>query len=194
MPRFAGHLSFPASRNCRLYPGHVHGAGERAVYNLLDVLKSVADLLPYILETPDMQQTRKIIKVSLLTLSVLVGILVVHIFWVTRTRVDRHTRVMERIDLNEPIGNADAGRITGWLYRQPGVDHVMCNVSTSIVIFTYSPLQADGNALASGLSGSLGYPRAKRFMPTTAQLQSSCPFASPFSERATGYIKNLFNH
>ena len=120
-------------------------------------------------------------------------VLVTHIYLVTRPRVDANTRILARIDIGQPITSTDAGTITKWLYAQKSVDHVLCNNKTSIVVFTYSPLQGNANEIAQRFSGELHFARAKRFMPSADQLKSGCPVApQSFSYKAYKLISKIF--
>ncbi len=141
-----------------------------------------------------MKKFKNIIRGSLFTFLILVGVLAVHIYWVTRSRVDERTRVMARIDVNQPLSQTDATKIAAWLYHQRGVDHVLCNPKTEIVVFTFSPMVANGSEIAARFAVDLNYPAAKRFIPTASQLQGSCPMASTFSYKTYSYVRNFFNH
>jgi|SRR5690242_20797807 len=134
----------------------------------------------------------KILKISFLTFLFLTAVLVVHIYWVTRPRVDKNTRIMARIDIHQSISKSDAGKITAWLYRQQGVDHVLVNPGTEIAVFTFSPMIANGNDIASRFAADFNYPYAKRFIPTASQLQGSCPMTSSFTYKVSSYLKKFF--
>lgn len=140
--------------------------------------------------------TRKTLKKILVgTISnflILVLILGIHIYVVTRPKVDKQTRVMARIDIKDPIDNQDAQNITSWLYQQKGVDHVLVNPKTGIAIFTYSPLVTNGDSIANSFTTSFHYV-ARRYIPSQAELQSSCPVASnSFSYKVYSYISHIF--
>ena len=122
------------------------------------------------------KRTWKRIALGVLS-ALLVGVVVlaVHIWWVTRPHIDGSSRVLARIDIRQPMGQADADRITAWLYRQKGVDHVLVNPQSAIAIFSFSPLQNDGNRIAADLSNELPYKAAKRVMPSPEELKSGCP-------------------
>ncbi|MBN8851018.1 MAG: hypothetical protein J0H07_04090 [Sphingobacteriales bacterium] len=125
---------------------------------------------------------RRIIKILLWTGTVTLGLvlaLAIHIYIVMRPKApDANTRVMARIDIHQPLTDTESDRITAWLYRQKGVDHVMCNPGTSIVVFTYSPLQANANKIVASFKTDLNYPKSVRYIPTEKDLQGSCPVAS----------------
>jgi hypothetical protein len=123
-----------------------------------------------------------------------VTVLAIHIYFVTRPKAPgATTRVMARIDLKQPIDLQDADKITTWLYQQNGVDHVMVNSKTEIVVFTFFPVKADVNKILKEFSSSLHYTNAKRYIPTEEELKSGCPVASTsFSYKIYNSLKNLF--
>lgn len=121
---------------------------------------------------------KRTLKWTVLTLFFLIAVLAVHIYVVTKPRVDAGTRVMARIDIHQPVSREQAAALTAWLYGQQGVDHVLCNAATSIVVFTYSPIKANGDEIARRFAASLNYPRAVRYVPTEKELKGGCPVAS----------------
>jgi|SRR5579871_2918953 len=139
-------------------------------------------------------KTIKRILLSILSVFVLlVIVLAVHIYVVTKPKVDEHTRVMARIDIHQPIDQSQSNKITAWLYQQKGVDHVLCNSKTSIAIFSFSPLHANANDIATHLKSELNYPNATRYIPSEKEMQSGCPVASTsFAYKAYHFIKNIF--
>lgn len=120
-------------------------------------------------------------------------VLAIHIWWVMRPRVDASTRVMARIDIHQPIGKADADRITGWLYRQKGVDHVLVNPQSEIAIFTYAPLQNSGDAIARAFRRELAYDRAARCVPSNEEMAMGCPVAgSSLAYKVYTFMSHIF--
>jgi hypothetical protein len=116
--------------------------------------------------------------------------LAVHIYVVTRHKpMDDHTRAMARIDVQQKISQADADRITAWLYRQDGVDHVLVNPRTSIAVFTFFPIRTTADRIASGFRAQLPF-RARRFIPSDAGLQSGCPVLNGSKVR----FSDIFKH
>lgn len=97
-----------------------------------------------------------------------------HIYWVTRPHIDARTRYMARIDLHQPIDQADAARIKAWLLQQKGVDRVLVNPRWSTAVFTFTPL-ANVNGIVQDFKASLPYRNAVRYLPTTAQAKRGCP-------------------
>jgi hypothetical protein len=104
----------------------------------------------------------------------LVVILVVHIWWVTRPHLDAGTRVMARIDLHQRIGQGDADRIKAWLYQQQGVKYVLVNPASAIAVFSFAPLENDGNRIVSEFKVQLGYERAARYVAAAGRA-GGCP-------------------
>jgi len=123
------------------------------------------------------------------TLVCLIIVLVVHIYLVTRPKApDAHTRIMARMDIQQPLTPEAGEQVQAWLYAQPGVDHVLVNATSRIAVFTYSPLLADANDIISRCSQSLHY-TATRFVPSAADMQKGCP---AMAQSLTGKIYNLF--
>jgi len=135
-------------------------------------------------------------KVALWSASVfalLVVVLCVHIYIVTRPKApDAHTIVMARVDIQQHLDSSDADKITSWLYAQPGVDHVLCNPQTRIVVFTFFPVRNSANNIISGLLAATNY-KGARFMPSEEDMKAGCPVASnSISYKAYSFVKRLF--
>ena len=110
----------------------------------------------------------------------LAAVLAIHIYIVTRPKAPRaNTRVMARIDIGQPINRQDANKIIAWLYQQKGIDHVMVNPKTEIVVFTFFPVKADANKIVKDFKPILNYTKATRYIPTEKELKSGCPVATP---------------
>jgi hypothetical protein len=139
---------------------------------------------------------RKWKRIAITAGSVLVlGIVVLafHIWWVMRPRVDATTRIMARIDIRQPIDPAGAERITAWLYRQKGVEHVLVNPKVGIAIFTYAPLTTDGNTITREFKQDLAYNDAVRVMPGADQMAMGCPVAATsFAYKAYKFMSHIF--
>jgi hypothetical protein len=137
---------------------------------------------------------KKILLASLGVFALLTVVLAVHIYVVTRPKAPAtSTRIMARIDIKQAISQAEATRITAWLYQQKGVDHVLCNPGTAIAVFTFSPLKANANDITGNFKNELKYPKATRYIPTEKELQGGCPVASSsFAFKAFQFFKNKF--
>lgn len=136
---------------------------------------------------------KRIVLWTVSVFAVLVMVLAVHIYIVTRPKpIDAHTRAMARIDIQQPITQADAGRITTWLYRQKGVDRVLVNPATAIVVFTFFPIKTTASQIVSDFRTDLPY-KARRFIPTQEGLQHGCPVASTsVTFKVYSFFKHLF--
>lgn len=136
---------------------------------------------------------KRIALTSLCVFVLLVGVLAVHIYMVTRPRIDANSRVMARIDIRQTIGKADADKITAWLYQQPGVDHVLVNPASAQAIFTYSPMKNDANKIAGDLRTDLAYNKAERYMPSEKEMAAGCPvMAGSVTYKVYSFFKNVF--
>ena len=123
----------------------------------------------------------------------LVVVLGVHIYVVTRPKpLDPHLRVMARIDIKQDIDKGDADRISAWMYQQPGVDHVLCNPVSDIVVFTFFPAMTTADAIVTRFKSSLPY-KAVRFVPTAEQLKGGCPVAATSATyKIVHFFRNIF--
>jgi len=97
---------------------------------------------------------------------------------------------MARIDIKQSIDQSDSTKITQWLYGQPGVDHVLCNPQSAIVVFTFHPVATSADKIVQGFKSSLPY-NAVRFLPSKEEMQSGCPIAS---NSITYKVYSFFNH
>ncbi len=124
------------------------------------------------------KNVQKILIWSASVLSVLLLILAVHIYMVTRPKApDTYTRIMARIDIKKQISESDAQKITAWMYQQKGIDHVLCNPESAILVFTFYPLQTNADKVLTNFRSELLLP-AFRVVPTTAEMKSGCPVSS----------------
>jgi hypothetical protein len=100
---------------------------------------------------------------------------------------------MARIDIKQPIDQQAADKITAWLYQQRGIDRVMVNPKTEIVVFTFFPVKANANEILKDFTSTLHYNKATRYIPTEEELKNGCPVASAsFSYKIYNSLKNLF--
>jgi hypothetical protein len=121
------------------------------------------------------KRTWKRIGLTVLSLFVLgLIVLAIHIYVVTRPGVDARTRIMARIDIRQAIDGQDAEKITAWLYRQKGVDHVLVNPQSDIVIFTFAPMQNSAGRIVQDFKNSLPY-KAERYLPAKEEMKGGCP-------------------
>jgi hypothetical protein len=137
---------------------------------------------------------KKILWVSLSTVALLVTVLVVHIYIVTRPKApDATTKIMARLDFKQGLKQDDADRITAWLYNQKGVDHVLCNQKSGIAVFTFYPVKTSADKITSDMRSELPY-AVNRYMPSKEEMQSGCPVgAGSVSSKIYSSFTNLFN-
>jgi len=141
---------------------------------------------------------RKFIQRSLLgataIIVLLVAVLGLHIYLVTKPKADASTVAMARIDIKQNIDESQAGAIENWLSGQAGVQHVVFNRASNIIIFTFYPVKASAGSIAENLRSTFNI-NAARFMPTAEQMQSGCPALShTFSGKAYSFFSHIFNH
>ena len=140
-------------------------------------------------------QKRKWKKIALLTggvVSGLVILLMVHIWWVTRPRIDATTRVLARIDLHQPVDQPDAAKIQAWLYQQRGVKQVLVNPQSRIAVFSFAPQETDGNRIVSEFRTQTGYSHAKRYLPAVDADATGCPVAATsFTYKVYAFMKRI---
>jgi len=140
-------------------------------------------------------KTKTIKKIALYSLAgflFLVGVLAFHIWWVYRPKApDANSRTMARIDIKQAISPDDANKITAWMYHQKGIDHVLVNPHTQIVVFTFAPIKTSGNEIVKNFKANFHF-KADRFVPTQADLAGSCPVAATsFAYKAYKFIEHI---
>lgn len=110
--------------------------------------------------------------IIVLVLSTVLG---VHIYLVTRPKpIDPNMKVLARIDFQEKITSENSKNIMSFLYAQTGVDHVLVNESSKVVIFSFFPTKANANVLVMAMNKTLGT-EGKRYLPSEKELMEGCP-------------------
>ncbi len=137
---------------------------------------------------------RLVKRIFLYTISIVLFLIVVlgiHIYIVTRPKApDATTKIMARIDIKQPIAPEDAIKITTWMYRQKGIDHVLYNPESEIVVFTFFPISTSADRIVSDFKTNFHY-KAERIVATEADLKNGCPVAAG---SATYKVYNFFKH
>ena len=136
---------------------------------------------------------RRLVMGILSIAGLLMIVLAVHIYIVTRPKpLDANTRAMARIDIRQPITQADADKITAWLYQQKGVDHVLVNPQSNIAVFTFFPVRTTANEVVGNFKAHMPY-KAERFVPGPEALKSGCPVASSSTTyKVFNWLKHIF--
>ena len=121
---------------------------------------------------------KKILLYTFSTFLILLVVLCVHIYFAYRPKApDNNSRVMARIDIQQNINQDEANKIEAWMYHQKGIDHVLVNPETKIVVFTFFPVKTTGNQIADNFKEAFKL-KANRFIPTANDLKQSCPMAA----------------
>ena len=140
------------------------------------------------------KRTRKRIAMGILSVFALLAlVLAIHICIVTRPKAaDPDLRVMARIDIRQEIGAADSAVITAWMYRQNGVDHVLCNPKSNIVVFTFFPARTSAGRITGDFNSRLPY-KGKRYLPGPEEMKGGCPVASTSAAyKIVKFFKGIF--
>lgn len=134
------------------------------------------------------------LKASGITFLVLVVVLAVHIYVVTRPKpLDKTQLAIARIDFKQAITPKDSLSITQWLYQQKGVQYVLCNPATKIAVFGFYPAQINANDVVASLGNNLHY-QAQRHTPTAEELSSGCPvIVETTGAKLYNYLKSRLN-
>lgn len=137
---------------------------------------------------------KKLILLTTGTGIALLLVLVVHIYLVTKPKApEPSTIAMARFDVRETIDNLQASEITNWLQQQDGIDHVLCNANTKIVVFTFHPYYNNAEHILKAFNNRSGY-TAKRYLPSKEDMQAGCPVATTgFTGSIIKYISQKFN-
>lgn len=138
-------------------------------------------------------KVNRIFKITMGVFLFLSVVLAIHIYIVTRPKaIDPHALVMARIDIKDPIGTDDASKITTWLYQQKGIDHVLVNPKSHIVVFTFFPVKTTGDEIVKNFQTAFNY-QATRYMPTQEEIDNGCPvIGNPVGSKVYTYIKHIF--
>jgi len=139
---------------------------------------------------------KKLKKIALASIFVLLGMLLllcIHLYIVTRPKSpDINTRVMARIDFTDSLSNKQSAAVTEWLYKQQGIDHVLYNPISHILVFTFSPLYNDANRITASMQQTFSTYKLTRVMPTDAEMAVGCPVASnEISAKVIHFFKSL---
>jgi len=119
-------------------------------------------------------------------------ILAVHIYMVTRPKApDAYTRIMARIDIKQPLSQQDADKISSWMYQQQGVDRVMVNPQSRIVVFTFFPVKTSATEIVRNFKTALHYP-GDRYMPSAEEMSQGCPaMSASFASKITSIVNYI---
>lgn len=136
---------------------------------------------------------KKIFRITMGVFVFLSIVLAIHIYIVTRPKaLDPQALIMARIDIKDSIDTDDVNKITSWLYRQKGIDHVLVNPKTRIVVFTFFPVETTGDQIVKNFQTAFNY-QATRYLPTEQEIDNGCPvIGNPVGNKVYTYIKHIF--
>ncbi len=128
-------------------------------------------------------------------LMVLTGILVYHIYSVTRTKNDfRTTRQLSRIDFTQPLDSGEATKVRYYVGSLEGVESTHFNYASNILVYSYFPeKQSSENVFA--LVQKFGKYPAKKYEVNAEDLAKGCPAIdkNSFTYRSSSFVSNLMN-
>lgn len=138
------------------------------------------------------KKIKKIVIISVSSLLFLFLVLCVHIYIMMKPgKPDAKTVAIARIDFKQDINQADANKISTWLYSQNGVQHVLCNDKTDIAVFSFYPAKVSADNLTANLVSTLDY-KAVRFKPDPKDMTKGCPYAgSSFAYKIYNFMNNV---
>jgi hypothetical protein len=123
-------------------------------------------------------KTKKILKITVISLSVAVVLfvaLIVHLAMVINDKpVEPDDRQLSRIDFMQKVDSAEAGKIRSFVAHLDGVESTFFNVKDGILVYTYSLQKQSSQGVYDQLMQSGNY-KAKRFVVSEDQAATGCP-------------------
>jgi len=123
-------------------------------------------------------EKRKIIKIALISLSVvfvLFAVLIVHIAMVTKYKaVEPDGRQLSRIDFTEKVDSTEANKIKNFVGHLDGVESTYFNVKDGIFVYTYALSKQNSLGVYNKLM-SYGKYKAHRYMVDPSEATKGCP-------------------
>jgi hypothetical protein len=117
----------------------------------------------------------RILQVTGAVVLILAAVLSIHIYQVTRPpKADATTVSLARIDFKQDLNKEDSVKITSWLYKQQGVEHVYCNLDSKTAVFSFYPVKVNATDVATSLAMNLNY-KAARYIPSAEAMKGGCP-------------------
>jgi hypothetical protein len=142
---------------------------------------------------------KRLLKIAIWMTSscvVLIGVLLIHIYMVTRP-IDygaNATIQMSRIDFKQPVAATEVIKIQAFVKQLPGVKNAVFNTDSGILIYTYQNEQQNSLNVYTKLMNYRNY-KAERFVVTASQASNGCPVMNDknsFNGKLTAYISHLF--
>jgi len=137
------------------------------------------------------KKAKNILKGLAATAFLLVVVIGLHIYYVTRPHISEKTLAMARIDFKQDINTGDAEKITTWLYGRQGVQKVLCNPGGKCVVFTFYPARANATHIAAQMRSELRYD-GERYLPTDDEMKGGCPISpQSFTYKVYTFFQNI---
>ena len=129
---------------------------------------------------------------SLATIVLLSGILVIHIYQATHKKKEAYDmRQLSRIDFSQSLTETDVTNIKSFVGKMNGVDHVFYN--NGILVYSYTLNQQTSENVFNQLI-RFGHYKAKRYVVSETQATKGCPVFNDkqsMSFKFTNFIANL---
>jgi hypothetical protein len=120
---------------------------------------------------------RKIIKITLISLSVVVllfAVLIVHIALVMKPKNVENNIQLSRIDFKQPVDSAEAVKMVSFVRHLDGVDNAVFNPKSGILICGFYNQKQNAQNVYDKLM-AYGHYKAERFMVGAADEIKGCP-------------------
>lgn len=141
---------------------------------------------------------RKLIKAAIWSFSILLVLVItlaVHIYIVTRPKIDDpRIRQLSRIDFFVKPDSVQANQIKSEVLHMKGVDAAYFNVPDGILVYSYNPNDQNSVQVYLDLMKKGGY-KAKRYVVDAAALAKGCPVLdkSTLTYRLGAFFQKLFS-
>lgn len=146
------------------------------------VCKTFLKVLSYLYANNMVMKKLTVKKKALIStsfLAILGMLLIIHIYVVSRPKAPTaDTRIMARIDFTGTLDSSHGNAITEWLYKQKGVDHVLYNASSKILVYTFCPVDNNALAIYTGIQHSFSAYQPVRVLPSQEEIEGGCPITS----------------
>jgi hypothetical protein len=122
------------------------------------------------------------------------GVLMYHIYSVTRTKNDfRTSRQLGRIDFTQPIDSMQATTLRYYVAGLPGVESTFFNYGSNILVYSYFPDQQSSENVFEAVKKKGNY-GARKYQVNAVDLAKGCPVIDnkSFTYRASTFVSALF--
>ena len=138
---------------------------------------------------------KKIVIYFFSILLLLFGVLVIHIYLVTKPCNNHEVmRQLSRIDFKQEIDSTEANKIRSFVGHLDGVQSTHFNVPDHVLVYTYVVGKQTSLNVYNQLM-DFGHYKAERYIVDAATAKTGCPAMdnNSFSYRLSSYVSKLFN-